>query len=377
MRRRHEQRDERGGDRHVDRVVAVVAALDHLRNHRAADRGDVRDRRARDAAEQQARQARSLGRARRARDRRARAANAISRSRDAAVQHQLAREDEQRDRDQRCGVRAGGRLDDQHVGRQAEIEQRRSDARTARLQPTRRARAAPRTHRTGSERHSVGTFAAGLRQSIRSSANSTNSAPPATNGNEFRPDRTARAPGVFRAPSREHQAAPRSRRTRRRCAAVASRAERLEQRAAERARRLHAEREAEMRLVAHADGRREHQRRLQQQQRDGLRPARGRVEHVAREHLPRLDEREQRRARPPAIASAAAASRATGPRGSICRRSRRGRVTMGSRCAPPRRAHAKLAQLRRRAARFQGRADSDRAAAAPPCGTRPCRLARR
>ena len=98
----------------------------------------------------------------------------------------------------------GRRLDDQHVGRQAEIQAAsRATPRTARTRPTRRARAAPRTHRTGSRAPSVATSRT-QRERARART-STNSAPPTTNGSEIQPGRQRRARRLER-PGREHQA---------------------------------------------------------------------------------------------------------------------------------------------------------------------------
>ncbi len=122
VRWRHQQRDQRGGHADIDREVAVVTALDHLRDHRAADRGNVGDCGPGHPAEKQRGQDRHLPQAA------AQAADQRRGQRDqafgnAAAHHDLAGEDEQRDRDQRRRAGAGGNLLDQHHRRQAEVQQ--------------------------------------------------------------------------------------------------------------------------------------------------------------------------------------------------------------------------------------------------------------
>ena len=68
----------------------------------------------------------------------------------------------------------------------------------------------------------------------------------------------------------------------------------------------HADEKAEVRFACTPSGRAEHHRRVHAQQRDGLRPARRIVQHVAREDLPRLHQRQPTRR--------AAAMRRAGPR---------------------------------------------------------------
>ncbi len=100
VRGRHQQGDQRGVDAHVHRVVLRVAALDHLRDHRAADGGHVGDRRAGDPAEEQRGHDADLPQpAAHAPDERA--GEPDQALRDAAAHHDLASEDEQRNRDQR------------------------------------------------------------------------------------------------------------------------------------------------------------------------------------------------------------------------------------------------------------------------------------
>ncbi|MCW0449889.1 hypothetical protein NB706_002723 [Xanthomonas sacchari] len=132
VRGRHQKRDQRRGHADVDRVVAVVAAVDHLRNHRAADRRDVGDGRAGHAAEEQRGQHADLAQAAtHAPDQRGRQRDqAVG---DATAQHQFAGEDEQRDRDQRRRAAAGGDLLHQHHRRQVQIQQRGQRGRAQRI----------------------------------------------------------------------------------------------------------------------------------------------------------------------------------------------------------------------------------------------------
>ena len=116
------------------------------------------------------------------------------------MQHQLPREDEQRNRDQRRGVRAGGRLDDQHVGRQAEIEHRRERRRAQRDCDRHAEREQHREHAEQyRERHSVGHLrrAAARRAFARARTARTARRPPRT-ATKYRPTGSA-APGVFTA----------------------------------------------------------------------------------------------------------------------------------------------------------------------------------
>ena len=121
VRRRHQQRHEaaRHGDAH--RIVPIEAALDHLRDHRAADRGNIGDGGAGHAAEEQRRQHVDLAEAAAqvADERSGERDEAI---RDASAHHHLARKDEQRNGDQRghAPAPAAGLLHDHHC-RQAEV----------------------------------------------------------------------------------------------------------------------------------------------------------------------------------------------------------------------------------------------------------------
>jgi hypothetical protein len=97
VRGRHQRADERRVGRDVDRVVGVVALLLHQRDHHRAHRRDVGERRAGDAAEQRA--ADHVAHAQAAADVADQAVGeADDPLRDAAVEHQLAGEDEERDR---------------------------------------------------------------------------------------------------------------------------------------------------------------------------------------------------------------------------------------------------------------------------------------
>ena len=122
VRRRHQQRHQGGGDADVYGEITVVSALDHLRDHRATHRRHVGDGRAGHAAEKQRRQDRHLAQA---------TAHASHQGRsqcdqafgDAAAHHDLAGEDEQRDRDQRGRTGTGLDLLDQHHRGQVQVQQ--------------------------------------------------------------------------------------------------------------------------------------------------------------------------------------------------------------------------------------------------------------
>jgi len=117
----HERPDERRMGRHVDGVVGVVPLLLHHRDHHGAHRRHVGHGRAAHAAEQRARH--HVGHAQ--------AAAHVTRCAlgephdlvgHAAVQHQLAAEDEERDREEREHVHPGHHLLEQHTQRQALVE---------------------------------------------------------------------------------------------------------------------------------------------------------------------------------------------------------------------------------------------------------------
>ena len=97
VRGRHQRADQRRVRRHVDRVVGVVALLLHQRDHHRAHRRHVGQRRAGDAAEQRAAEhvAHAQAAAHVADQAVGEAHDAVG---DAAVEHQLAGEHEERDR---------------------------------------------------------------------------------------------------------------------------------------------------------------------------------------------------------------------------------------------------------------------------------------
>ena len=119
VRGRDQQRLQRARDRHVDGEQARIAVLDHLRDHHRADRGGVGHRRARDGAEH--------GRGQDVDQRQAAAHEADEHLGEvddplghAALGHDGAGQDEERDRQQRKVVHAVGRLDHDGFERQAD-----------------------------------------------------------------------------------------------------------------------------------------------------------------------------------------------------------------------------------------------------------------
>ncbi len=119
VRGRYEQRDQRRGDRDVHGEIAIEAALDHLRDHRAADRRDIGDRRAGHAAEEQRGEHVDLAEtaAQMSDQRRGECNESLG---NPAAHHQLAGKYEQWNRDQRRGVRTRGGLLDHDDGRHIE-----------------------------------------------------------------------------------------------------------------------------------------------------------------------------------------------------------------------------------------------------------------
>ena len=121
MRGWHQQGDQGRADTDIDREIAIEAALDHLRNHRAADRGHVRNRRTGHAAEEQIRQHIDLAEA--AADMTDQAGGKTDQAfGNAAAQHQLTGKDEQRNRDQRDRTGAGRELLGGENQRQVEMQ---------------------------------------------------------------------------------------------------------------------------------------------------------------------------------------------------------------------------------------------------------------
>ena len=146
--RRHERADERGVGRHVDRVVGVVALLLHHRDHHRAHGRHVGHRRARTRRRTACRRPRWTCPARRGCGPTMLLRRPHDLVGDAAVQHQLAAEDEERDGEEREDVHPGHHLLEEDGDRQTLVE----DGAQGR-QPDRegdrhaRARAARRTRR--------------------------------------------------------------------------------------------------------------------------------------------------------------------------------------------------------------------------------------
>jgi hypothetical protein len=193
VRGRDHQRDDRGDDRDVDGVVAAIAAGLHLRNHQPADGGGVGRGGAGDAAEEE--RGRDVHLAQpaaempdegpRERDQPAR---------DVAAHHQLAREDEERDRHQREDRDARVQALEHHHRRQAHVEHRgegggaeaEGDRRADEEEDGEDAEQDPQLHRqasavsAASPKRGVGRPAA--RRTRRSAQNRTTRTPPPTSG---------------------------------------------------------------------------------------------------------------------------------------------------------------------------------------------------
>ena len=183
VRRRHQERDERGGDRDVHGEVPVVTAVDHLRDHRAADCRDVGDRGAGHAAEEQRRQHVDLAEPA-AQPPDQRGGERDQPVGDAAAQHQFTGEDEQGNRDQRCRAGSCGRLDGDDDAGQAKIQggcQRRAEQRECHGHAGEQQHCQHAEQDADGHAHSPGGATSGPRTSS-SSANSAISAPPTAIG---------------------------------------------------------------------------------------------------------------------------------------------------------------------------------------------------
>ena len=119
--RRNEETDGRGGNVHRGGELAVIAFALHHRGHRAADRGGRGDGRAGDGAEEHAPENIHVGESagQPADDDFCEVDQAPG---DAAAVHELTREDEKRNREQREAVEAGGHALRDHGGGRGGIE---------------------------------------------------------------------------------------------------------------------------------------------------------------------------------------------------------------------------------------------------------------
>ncbi|MNL13252.1 hypothetical protein D3C87_1341550 [compost metagenome] len=116
MRRRDHQRDDGGIDSDVDGVIPVITALGHLRDHQATNGRGVGDSRAGNAAEQCRSDDVDLPQTA------AQMTDKTGRKTDqtmgyTAADHEVTREDEERDRHHRKHVHAGVHLLEDHDGR--------------------------------------------------------------------------------------------------------------------------------------------------------------------------------------------------------------------------------------------------------------------
>ena len=211
---------------------------------------------------------------------------------DAAAHHHLAREDEQRNRDQRRHARAGCRLLHDHECRQTQIHHRGQRGRRQRERDRHADQQQQRedTEQNGDGHGSVpygrcwrrGEQPLQREQRDQRAAQRRSAGTPGLAATARRPSACSSHPAIS-TPPQNASTAP--------MAITTSRAMASSTRRTRGGATCSGDEETEVRFGAHAGGGAEHHRRAHQQQRDRLGPARRVIQHVAREHLPRLDER--------------------------------------------------------------------------------------